>query len=331
MRPRPARPRSPGPPVSAIAHAAVESPMSALPATSRKSSRSRHTATSTPASPSGPSTPISSSSSTSHRTSRFAPLSRARESDVLAGLLEGWRPYAPWPPKAPSSSRKRAGGSSIGGLSRGSSFGVQATSGARVGLYGPAACGGGCSRRNSARSAKARCPPSTGRGRTSRPAAAGRGCPSRRPRARHRPHGAVLLEGFLGEAARLAGDLVERRALHGVLEALEGDLSAPCPLRPSCTWRLRSLRSRSWSGMPTGHASQQAPHRLEAWGRSLASFAAFEERGDDGADGARSRSSRRRGRRSGGRPGRRSGRRRSGCSRAPPRTRCRAAWSGRCP
>src|SRR4028119_854560 len=80
VRPRPGPPSITRLPVSAIVQAAVESPMSALPATPRKSSRSRHTATSTPASPSGPSTPISSSSSTSHRTSLFAPPSRASSS-----------------------------------------------------------------------------------------------------------------------------------------------------------------------------------------------------------------------------------------------------------
>src|ERR671916_400661 len=41
--------------------------------------------------------------------------------------------------------------------------------------------------------------------------------------------------------------------------------------RPSSTWRLRSFRRRSCSGMPTGHASEHAPQREEACGRSLAS------------------------------------------------------------
>src|SRR5918997_5819788 len=35
-------------------------------------------------------------------------------------------------------------------------------------------------------------------------------------------HRAVLLEGFLNQAARLAGDLIQGRVLHGVLKALEG-------------------------------------------------------------------------------------------------------------
>src|ERR671921_938546 len=44
---------------------------------------------------------------------------------------------SPRPSRASSSSRKRAGGSCIGSLSRGSPFEVQATSGACVGLYLP--------------------------------------------------------------------------------------------------------------------------------------------------------------------------------------------------
>src|SRR4028119_1671726 len=41
---------------------------------------------------------------------------------------------------------------------------------------------------------------------------------------------------------------------------LKASLS-PLPLTPSCTWRLRSLRSRSCSGIATGHAPPHAPHR----------------------------------------------------------------------
>ena len=41
--------------------------------------------------------------------------------------------------------------------------------------------------------------------------------------------------------------------------------------------------------MPTGHASQHAPHRLEAWGRSFASLVALEQGRYDGPDRARVR------------------------------------------
>src|SRR5919107_837457 len=38
--------------------------------------------------------------------------------------------------------------------------------------------------------------------------------------------------------------------------------------RPSSTWRLRSFRRRSCSGMPTGHASEHAPQREGGGGGS---------------------------------------------------------------
>src|SRR5918997_6623253 len=46
-------------------------------------------------------------------------------------------------------------------------------------------------------------------------------------------------------------------------------------LTPSSTWRLRSLSRSSCRGIPTGHASQHAPHSEEAKGRSLASLVPF--------------------------------------------------------
>src|SRR5918911_4858668 len=41
------------------------------------------------------------------------------------------------------------------------------------------------------------------------------------------------------------------------------------PANPLSTWRLRSFRRRSCSGIPTGQASEQAPQREEACGRSF--------------------------------------------------------------
>src|SRR5215203_7469317 len=64
----------------------------------------------------------------------------------------------------------------------------------------------------------------------------------------------------------------------GLLIVFSNPLKAsvsPLLLTPSSTWRLRSLSRRSCSGMPTGHASQHAPHSDEAWGRSLASLVPF--------------------------------------------------------
>src|SRR5829696_6618860 len=221
-----------------MAHSAVESPMSALAVTSLKrsgSSGSRQTTTSTPAPLRGPSAPSSSSSSTSHLTSDFAPLSPASESTYsLASARLSTR--FPCPPKAPSSSRKRAGGSSIGALSRGLPSEVQATSGAWVGLYCPVRVRWRMDSRNSARSAISldSLLPELAEGLPRQR----RELPGVRPGARgtgEGPDGVVPDEGPLGYAAHLAGDLEEGRVPHRVLEPLEGER---LPLAPHALLHL---------------------------------------------------------------------------------------------
>src|SRR5918998_742619 len=129
---------------------------------------------------------------------------------------------SPRPSRTSSSSRKRAGGSCIGSLSRGSPFEVQAISGAWVGLYLPVLVRWRMASRNSARFATLD---------TLFPALAERllrqrreGAGARPPahRAGKGPDRAVSQERLLRDAARFAGDLVQGRMLHRVLEDLEG-------------------------------------------------------------------------------------------------------------
>src|SRR5829696_7244318 len=274
-----------------MAHSAVESPMSALAVTSLKrsgSSGSRQTTTSTPASLRGPSAPSSSSSSTSHLTSDFAPLSPASESTYsLASARLSTR--FPCPPKAPSSSRKRAGGSSIGALSRGSPSEVQATSGAWVGLYCPVRVRWRMDSRNSARSAISLDPflPELAEGLLRQR----REFPGVRPRAQgtgEGPDGVVPDERLLGHATHLAGDLEEGRAPHRVLEPLE---SERLPLAPHALLHLAMAELEQEVVQRDAHGARLPARAAQRRGEGqvLGLFGPFEQGGYDRPDRARVR------------------------------------------
>src|SRR3954452_11538565 len=115
----------------------------------------------------------------------------------------------PCPPTVSSSSRKRAGGSSIVSRSAGASFGVQAMSGAWVGLYRPVRVRWRMAFRNSVRSATLDALlPELAEGflRQRRKVA---GVRPAAHRAGQGPDGAFSQERLLCRAARLGGDLIQ--------------------------------------------------------------------------------------------------------------------------
>src|ERR671921_633424 len=127
----------------------------------------------------------------------------------------------PRPFRASSSSRKRAGGSCIGSLSRGSPFEVQAMSGACVGLYLPVLVRWRMDFRNSSRFATLDAlSPELAEGLLCQRREGARGRPPPHP-PRGGPGGALSRNGVLGRTARSAGEFVQGRTLHRVLEDLE--------------------------------------------------------------------------------------------------------------
>src|SRR5918994_1691323 len=129
---------------------------------------------------------------------------------------------SPRPSRASSSSRKRSGGSCIGSLSRGSPFEVQAMSGACVGLYLPVLVRWRMDFRNSSRFATLDAlPPELAEGLLCQRREVARVRPPAH-RTGDGPDEVISQKGLLGNTARSAGEFVQGRTLHRVLEDLEG-------------------------------------------------------------------------------------------------------------
>src|SRR3712207_4158292 len=129
---------------------------------------------------------------------------------------------SPRPSRASSSSRKRDGGSCIGSLSRGSPFEVQAMSGACVGLYLPVLVRWRMDFRNSSRFVTLDAlSPELAEGLLCQRWEVARVRPPAH-RTGDGPDEAISQKGLLGRTARSAGEFVQGRTLHRVLEDLEG-------------------------------------------------------------------------------------------------------------
>src|SRR5918997_1347582 len=107
-----------------------------------------------------------------------------------------------------------------------------------------------------------------------------------RPRthgAGHGAHGFALREGFLGQPAGLARDLVQGRALHRVLEALEHELLCPVP-HPFIHLAVAELEQELVQGYAHGARLPARAAKRGGEGQILGLLGSLQQGCDDGAD-----------------------------------------------